>query len=207
MGTFFSTPRDDNRTLPVELVINILSFLPLHDLVSCRLVDRKPNNIINDSQYLQHQIDTAIAGVVDNPSSTLSLLARRRALAQRQVTWDTCQPQKTTSFIYFLDNARKHNNERLLCLNNLREKGEYKLISLAVCDDNDLIAVGSVSPLINTTGFHGPNQSGLNSFEVDLLCLSCGGGEHPPHQKYFKRCLLGNANEDSHESIGRAVQM
>jgi len=36
-----------------------------------------------------------------------------------------------------------------------------------------------MSPVINTTGFHGRNQFGLDSFEVDLLCMSCGGGEHP----------------------------
>jgi len=127
MDTSFSTPRDDNLTLPVELGINILSFLPLHDLVSCRLVDRKLNDIINDSQYLQHQIDTAIAGVVDNPNSNLSLLARRRALAQRQVAWDTCQPQNTTSLKSrgYGDVAPQNDrNETLLRLNNLGEKGK-----------------------------------------------------------------------------------
>ena len=184
MGTSFSAPRDENRTLPAELVIKILSYFSLHDLVSCRLVDRELNDIINGSQHLQHLIDTAVAGVVDNPSSTLSLLARRSALARRQVAWDTFQPQNTTSFKnrdYMDVTPEQEGNEILLRLNNQREKEEYNIISLAVCDNNDLIAMGSVSPVINTTasGFHGPNQSNLVSFEVDLLSISRGGGEHP----------------------------
>ena len=61
MGTSFSTPRDENLTLPEELVINILSYLSLHDLVSCRLVARDLNDIINGSQHFQHQIFIAAA--------------------------------------------------------------------------------------------------------------------------------------------------
>ena len=184
MGSSLSASRDENRTLPAELVINILSYLSIHDVVFCRLVDRQLNDIINGSQHLQHQIDTTIAGVVDNPNSTLSLLARRSALAHRQVAWDTCQPQNATSFKKLKGDAPKHDrNQTLLRLNSLREEGKYKIESLAVCDNNDLIAMGSVSPLINTTGFHGPNQSDLDSFEVDLLSISRGGGEHSAAQK------------------------
>ena len=190
MGTSLSASRNKNCSLPEELVIEILSYLSLNDLVSCRLIDRELNDIINGSQHLQHQIDTAVAGVVDNPDSTLSLLARRSALARRQVAWDTCQPQNTTSFERpsqdFLKSevAPKHErNETLLRLNNLREKGEYKIVSLAVCNNNDLIAMGSVSPLINSAGFHDSNQSDQHSFEVDLLSVSCGGGEHPAARK------------------------
>ena len=102
------------------------------------------------------------------------------------MAWDTCQPTSFKSRDY-ADIAPEHDtNETLLRLNNLREKGKYKIISLAVCDQNDLIAVGSVSPVINTTSFRGPNQSGLDSFEVDLLRISCGGGEHPA----AKKCTL-----------------
>ena len=185
MGTSFSAPRDENRTLPTELVIKILSYLSLHDLVSCRLVDRELNDIINGSA-LQYQIDTAIAGVVDNPSSTLSLDARRRALARRQVAWDTCQPQKTISESMkgdYMDITPKYDRNETLLRSNLREKGGYKFISLAICDNNDLIAMGSLKPLINSTGSHGPDPFHLDSFDVDLLSISRGGGEHPAARK------------------------
>ena len=187
MGTSFSAARDEKRTLPAELVINILSYLSLHDLVSCQLLYRELNDIINGSQHLQHQIDTAAAGVVDNPRSTLSLVARRRALTRRQTAWDTCQPQNTISESIkgdYMDIVPKHDRNESLLRCNLREKEEYQDISLAVCNDNDLIAMGSLNPLINPTGFHGPNQFDLDSFDldsfdVDLLSISRGGGEHP----------------------------
>ena len=184
MGTSFSASRDKKRTLPAELVINILSYLSLHDLVSCRLIDRELNDIINGSQHLQHQIDTAVAGVVDNPSSTLSLDARRRALVRRQVAWDTCEPQDTISESMkgVSDIAPKHDGN-LTLLSNLRRKGGYKDISFTVCDNNDLIAIGSLKPLINTTGFHGPDQFDLDSFDVDILSISRGGSEHPAARK------------------------
>jgi len=75
----------------------------------------------------------------------------------------------------------------------------YKIISLAVCDNNDLIAVGSMSPVINTTGFHGRNQFGLDSFEVDLLCMSCGGGAvgtiGPADVPLLIHCSAGRAKD------------
>ena len=202
MGTSFSAPRNEIHTLPAELVINILSYLSLHDLFSCRLVDRQLNDIINGSQHLQHQIDTAIAGVEDNPNSTLSLLARRGALARRQLAWDTCQPQNTTvtSFKRGLkDFMRKHNGNEILLRCNIREKEDYWVSSLAVCDNNDLIAMGSVSPFNNTTGLHGPNQSDLDSFEVDLLSISCGGGEHPAARK-STLCIKSISRDDRWET-------
>ena len=184
MGTSFSASRDKKRTLPAELVINILSNLSLHDLLSCRLIDRELNYIIKGSQHLQHQIDTAVAGVVDNPSSTLSLDARRRALVRRQVAWDTCEPQNTISESMkgVSDIAPKHDGNVTL-LSNLRRKGGYKNMSFAVCDNNDLIAMGSLKPLINTTGFLGPDQFDLDSFDVDILSISRGGSEHPAARK------------------------
>ena len=127
MDTSFSAPCGENRTLPAELTINILSYLSLQDLISCRLVDRKFNDIINGS----HQIDTAVAGVVDNPSSTLSLLARRRALARRQVAWDTCQPQNTTSFKSrdYNDVVPKHTEMKHCCASTIYERRESTILS------------------------------------------------------------------------------
>ena len=200
MGTTFSAPCDEKRTLPAELVINILSYLSVNDLVSCRLLYRELNDIINGSQHLQHQIDTAVAGVVDNPRSTLSLVARRRALARRQVAWDTCQPQNTVSEslkVPYRNIVPNNDRNESLLICNLREKGIYKVSSFAVCDDNNLIAMGSLKPLIDTTA-SGPNQSHLDSFEVDLLSISRGGGYHPAARKstlHIKNILRNHRNE------------
>ena len=80
-------------SIPEELLIEILSCLSLHDLTSCRRVNRALNSIIDNSTLLQHQVEKAIAGVMDNPYSNLSLIDRRAALSRRQEAWDTCKPQ------------------------------------------------------------------------------------------------------------------
>jgi hypothetical protein len=96
MGASCSIAGDCDRVsqfLPEELVIEILLILPLPDLISCQRVNRSLNRIIDSSERIQHQIETAIAGVVDNADSTLCLSERREAFALRQVAWDTCNPQ------------------------------------------------------------------------------------------------------------------
>jgi hypothetical protein len=52
------------------IVIQILYYLSVKDLLS--LVSHTMNDIIHSSSYIQHQIDTALAGVVDNPNGTKS---------------------------------------------------------------------------------------------------------------------------------------
>jgi hypothetical protein len=140
MGASHSIASDHNRTLPTELIIDILSCLALHDLTSCHRVNRHLNDIINSSERLQHKIDTAVAGVVDNPNSTLSLLERRDAFARRQKAWDTCQPQRTTSATkLFPDEVSNGTCLRLL---PLRQQGLFSMAGVAVSVDVDLIAVG-----------------------------------------------------------------
>jgi F-box domain len=87
------------QSFPVELVIDILLRLSLHDLTTCRRVNRTLNSIINGSQAVQHLIDTIVAGVVDNPKPDLSLFERRAALARRQKAWDSGTPQCITECI------------------------------------------------------------------------------------------------------------
>jgi hypothetical protein len=128
MGASHSIASDHNSTLPTELIIDILSCLSLHDLTSCR-VNRHLNSIINSSERLQHKIDTAVAGVVDNPNSTLSLLERRDALARRQRT--------TSERKLFPDGVLNGTCLRLL---PLRQQSLFSMAGVAVSDD--LIAVG-----------------------------------------------------------------
>ena len=85
------------QSLPTELVVKIIMYLPLHDLASCRRLNRTINGIVESSQWIQHHISVVAAGVIDNPKSTLSLPDRRDALTCRQEAWDTCKPQRTTT--------------------------------------------------------------------------------------------------------------
>jgi len=169
MGASHSIMQD---SIPVELVIKILLYLSVADLTSCQSVNRALYDIIDGSPHIQHQIATAIAGVVDNPSATLSFPERRRALARRQEAWDNYKPQfiatskvpqsRFPDFIqegvYFkLHHPDFHNllgycfppqpeqsfDGLWSCISPLPKQLRCEVIAVAVClEKNDLIAVG-----------------------------------------------------------------
>jgi hypothetical protein len=128
-------------TLPEELVFKILSSLAVTDLVSCCRVNHYLNGIIANSQKLQHHIDTAIAGVVDNPNSPFSLLERRDALARRQEAWDTFQPQR---IVELDDNLKLLDVDGTwLQFEPLREQGYHKIEHFSACSANrEFVAIG-----------------------------------------------------------------
>jgi F-box domain len=164
MGASHSVVGD--QSVPVELVIKILSYLAVADLTSCRCINHTLRDIIDASPDLQHQIDTALAGVVDNYRITLSLPERRRALRLEQEAWDSCKPQFTKfcfpdfiqDSIYFkLHHPDSKNCVGYCCpplpeqssdqpwsyLSHLPKRLDCEIISLAVClEANDLVALG-----------------------------------------------------------------
>jgi hypothetical protein len=145
MGVSCSIANDSVSILPEELVVKILSSLAVSDLVPCRRVNRHLNSIIDSSKLLQHHIDTAVAGVVDNSHLPLSLLERKDALARRQEAWDNFQPQRTaTSKVSRMEAQAKPPDldGTWLHVDPLRE-GYHVMEHLAVCpDNNDLFAIG-----------------------------------------------------------------
>lgn len=168
MGASHSVIGD--QSVPVELVIKILSYLAVADLALCRCINHTLRDIIDASPDLQHQIDTALAGVVDNYHITLSLPERRRALRLRQEAWDSCKPQfanisKVSCFpdliqdgVYFiLHHPDSRNcigyccpplpgqsfNQSWSYLSHLPKRFDCEIIALAVClEENDLVALG-----------------------------------------------------------------
>jgi hypothetical protein len=131
--------------VPEEVVVVILSNLAVSDLVSCRRVSRRLNAIIDGSEQLQHLIDAAVAGVMDNPNSPLSLIERREALARRQEAWDTLQPQRTAKVLKVdggLSKAKDFYPDGTWVHLPLRE-GDHEIVEIAACLDNsELVAVG-----------------------------------------------------------------
>jgi hypothetical protein len=170
MGASYSIidSQDDRfQSFPVELIIDILLCLSLHDLTTCRRVNRTLNSIINSSQAIQHLIDTVVAGVTDNPNSDLSLSERRAALAHRQKAWDTGTPQcittsKTASRLPIVNQnglyfklhpyhvayrspppPNRAWDESWSRLSPLPRRDSSRAIAFAVClEENDLVAVG-----------------------------------------------------------------
>ena len=163
MGASHSVVGD--QSVPVELVIKILSYLAVADLTSCRSINHTLRDIIDASPDLQHQIDTALAGVVDNYRIKMSLSERRRALRLEQEAWDSCKPQFTKSFfpdliqdsIYFKLHPDSRNcvgycyspppeeisDQPWSYLSHFPKRFDCKIIAFAVClEENDLVALG-----------------------------------------------------------------
>ncbi|KAF8880300.1 hypothetical protein BD779DRAFT_1446352 [Infundibulicybe gibba] len=78
--------------LPVEILTNTLSFLPGHDLESCKLINRYVRNIIGDSAHLCYIIALDDACNEDNPSNNTSVSEKLQALARRELSWRKLQP-------------------------------------------------------------------------------------------------------------------
>jgi F-box domain len=74
-------------TLPTELLIHTLTFLPLPDLLSCKRVNRFIHSVVAQSVLLQYVIEAKAAGVEDNPRSTLTVSDRLALLRRREAAW------------------------------------------------------------------------------------------------------------------------
>lgn len=73
--------------LPNELIIQILSHLTHHDLVVCQLSNSALYTAIKASVLLQFQIALSAFKATDNPSSSLSVSERLRALKGYEDAW------------------------------------------------------------------------------------------------------------------------
>jgi hypothetical protein len=164
MGASHSVVGD--QSVPVELVIKILSYLAVADLTLCRSINHTLRDIIDASPDLQHQIDTALAGVMDNYRIKMSLPERRRALRLEQEALDSCKPQFSKfcfpdlvqDSIYFnLHHPDSKNCVGYCChplpeqssdqpwsyLSHFPKQFDCEIIALAVClEENDLVALG-----------------------------------------------------------------
>ncbi|KIM86433.1 hypothetical protein PILCRDRAFT_816390 [Piloderma croceum F 1598] len=163
MGASHSVVGD--QSVPVELVIKILSSLAVADLTLCRCINHTLRDIIDTSPDLQHQIDTALAGVVDNYRIKMSLSERRRALRLEQEAWDSCKPQFTKFCVpdliqdsvyfklrpdsrncvgyYYPPPPEQSSDQPWSYLSHLPKWLDCEIIALAVClEENDLVALG-----------------------------------------------------------------
>ncbi|TFY78781.1 hypothetical protein EWM64_g5232 [Hericium alpestre] len=76
--------------LPVELVCYILSFLDMHDLLTCMVTCKFLRGLVLDTPRLQYTIDLAEHQMVLlSPSPQTSIAAQRRLLNEREQRWST----------------------------------------------------------------------------------------------------------------------
>ncbi|KAJ7291121.1 hypothetical protein C8J57DRAFT_1271436 [Mycena rebaudengoi] len=81
--------------LPPELLVHVLSFLPLDTFVACQETSRLLRNTICESIELQYLIATLTAGVIDNPApgaAHISVAQRLEMLLAREDAFDTITP-------------------------------------------------------------------------------------------------------------------
>ncbi|KAH9059082.1 hypothetical protein EDB87DRAFT_1685035 [Lactarius vividus] len=75
-------------SLPTELLVRLLSFLPAIDLLSARLTSRRIHNVITDSSYLQYILRIEINGVDDLLPPDCPIAERLRLLRQHEKSWN-----------------------------------------------------------------------------------------------------------------------
>ncbi|KAF8151345.1 hypothetical protein B0H34DRAFT_126378 [Crassisporium funariophilum] len=75
--------------LPVEIIIAVLAQTHPKSLSSTLKTCRKLHKIINESTLLNYIIEQEIAGILDNPYSSLSLSSRLELLRRRENAWAT----------------------------------------------------------------------------------------------------------------------
>jgi F-box-like len=77
--------------LPTELLIRILSYLPLIDLCAVQRTCRKIHIIVADSMYLQYILLAQISGVDDHLPSDFPLPERIKRLRCHEQSWNNLQ--------------------------------------------------------------------------------------------------------------------
>ncbi|KAM6499896.1 hypothetical protein JOM56_005404, partial [Amanita muscaria] len=77
--------------LPRELVERIFLLLDTKSMLTCRLVNRDFNKILQSSMLL-YSVACKAAGVIDNPRSPLSYAERLDALLKREDAWRNLKP-------------------------------------------------------------------------------------------------------------------
>ena len=78
-------------SLPTELLIRLLSFLPALDLLSAQRTNRRLHDVVTDSSYLQYLMRIEINGVDDLLPPDDPIGERLRLLRQHEKSWNGLQ--------------------------------------------------------------------------------------------------------------------
>lgn len=89
-----SNMRDPFIDLPYELTASILLNLELHDLLRIQQVNRAFRDTVLNSTELDYQLHAYIAGIIDNPHSSLPLSDRLDALKRSEKAWGAFDVQR-----------------------------------------------------------------------------------------------------------------
>ncbi|KAF9229120.1 hypothetical protein BS17DRAFT_771061 [Gyrodon lividus] len=79
------------EVLPLELIIQILTFIGYRDLLTCSQVCRLFHTTIEQNALLQYIIELAVSGMQNGPHSVMDHANRLAALRNSQAAWNTLQ--------------------------------------------------------------------------------------------------------------------
>ncbi|KAH9992595.1 hypothetical protein BJV77DRAFT_422419 [Russula vinacea] len=82
-----------------EVLVEILSHLPLRDVVACKLTCKKLNDVIAHSSFIQYIIQTHLAGVHDPLIPGATIVERLSALKTLEATWCDLDVRQRTAQI------------------------------------------------------------------------------------------------------------
>ncbi|KIL54198.1 hypothetical protein M378DRAFT_134515 [Amanita muscaria Koide BX008] len=195
-------PARVSLTLPRELVERTFRLLDTTSILTCRLVNREFNEIIQSSTVLQYFLACKAAGVIDNPRSSLSYGERLKALWKREDAWRMLKPVFETTIkvnhpvngTYDLtEGIFFHDDENLKDLQNCQlpsspqdnprwnripglGPGEGSPGLLA----NFGTAVYEHDLIINVIVVNTENQADTQWYSIDLVLLKYSTGEYHP---------------------------
>jgi len=94
--------------LPNELIVSVLSHLPLLSILNTCATCRRLHALYAESSQLQYLVELRAAGMIDNPDCTMAVADRLRILRTREKAWADLEPQgrlaitvpKTASSVY-----------------------------------------------------------------------------------------------------------
>jgi hypothetical protein len=78
----------DLLNLPRELLVEILCFLDLSDLISCKLTNRLLRDIVQTSVNIQYRMDLQFHGLTNNSACSLTIAERHTQLKARENAWE-----------------------------------------------------------------------------------------------------------------------
>ncbi|KAK7681763.1 hypothetical protein QCA50_015110 [Cerrena zonata] len=75
--------------LPIELLLHILLIMPFDDILKCKRICKRINQIVSDDTQLQYQIKLGFNGMVDNanPNCTLPTIERLKRMSMYEDMW------------------------------------------------------------------------------------------------------------------------
>ncbi|KIL58177.1 hypothetical protein M378DRAFT_86867 [Amanita muscaria Koide BX008] len=204
---------DDNAPVPTtislapprELVECILLLLDTKSMLTCRLVNREFNDIIQSSTLLQYRLACTAAGVIDNPRSPLSYAERLEALLEREDAWRKLKPVFETTIkvnhqpwsIYELTGGR------FFLSNNNRKDLHYCHLPSSPQDNPQWIRIPAHGPEQTWSGHMGDITMAVYEHDLIVNVIFSEVGDQAQTQRHSLDLVLIKLSTGAYHPLAR----